>query len=402
MQVEREQEQEPEHLDLDEKVYPAYILVDENDRPVDVVRGQYETGDNGEVGGITASDREGYRNFKVKRVMQSWNEISNFDEPGEFKPGHKKQPIPEHIDLNPLLTTTSKEGSSKPNETGPLEQPKKWWINASGGSVKQYKDGRIEGKFDATGNYRQLSVASLRDTSRLWRNTAGERIKPTQITSLLTQNPTGGTRPASTFYWWKQPDEGYYIAQAKKGLADFLAEAHENYYVVDENSEHRLKFICPDHSRSINRYDSSTLWAGTDDFAARPAHIGPILIYINPANDQAVWYCPKCSKLNSKKYRGDGHAVKHTITRELRDELARDGIIPAKEYKHADRLAETDKLLEVIRKNPGSSFYELDHLMGWESDGRNSERIINKHLKNKVDLKKGRGKNKGYMVHIKK
>jgi hypothetical protein len=289
---------------------------------------------------------------------------------------------PERIDLSSLLTTTHEADSPKLNETGPIEQPEKWWINEFGESVKQYKDGRLEGEIKGTSKYRQLCVKFPRDTTSLWRSGIGERIKPTQIASLLTQNPTGGTRPASTFFWWKQPDEGYYIAQAKKGLADFLAETHENYYVVDENSEHRLKFDCPNHDHG-NRN-------------------GAILIYINPANDQASWICPKCSYLNSKKYRGDGHAVKHTIPRPLRDELARDGIIPAKEYKHKDRLAETDKLLEVIRKNPGSSFYELDRLMKWDSDGRISERIINQQLKNKVDLKKGRKGQKGYMVHIKK
>lgn len=316
------------------------------------------------------------------------------------RPSIETSPEPELIDLSSLLTTTHEADSPKLNETGPIEQPEKWWINEFGESVKQYKDGRLEGEIKGTSKYRQLCVKFPRDTTSLWRSGIGERIKPTQIASLLTQNPTGGTRPASTFFWWKQPDEGYYIAQAKKGLADFLAETRENYYIVEETSEHRFRFVCPDHSHGGTSFNSYPLYVGRK--AQYPMNIGPISIYINPANDQASWICPKCTYLNSKKYLGDGHAVKHTITRELRDVLAKDGIIPAKEYKHADRLAETDKLLEVIRKNPGSSFYELDHLMGWDSDGRISERIINQQLKNKVDLKKGRKGQKGYKVHIKK
>lgn len=74
--------------------------MDERGRPVETLRGTYETGDNdGEGGGfgISAIDREGYRNFKVKRVMQSWNEITDFDEPGEFKPGFKKRQNPSSI-----------------------------------------------------------------------------------------------------------------------------------------------------------------------------------------------------------------------------------------------------------------------------------------------------------------
>jgi hypothetical protein len=304
----------------------------------------------------------------------------------------------EHIDLSSLLTTTGSKENTKLNETITIEQPVKWWINESGESVKEYKNGRLEGEFKGTSKYQQLCCQFPQDTSRLWRSGIGERIKPTQIVSLLTQNPTGGPRPASTFFWWKQSDEGYYIAKAKQGLAEFLAATKENYYLVEETSIHRLGFKCPDHAHGQTLYGLHPRYAGDTDV---PAHIGPILIYINPANDQAVWYCPKCSKLNSKRYGGDDKAVKHTVPRELRDALAEDGIIPPKEYKHADRLAEKDKHLDLIIKNPGMSFYELDHAMGWDSDGRNSERIINKHLKDKIDLRKGRKGNKGYKVYIK-
>jgi hypothetical protein len=324
----------------------------------------------------------------------------------------------ELIDLSTLTTTTGDDKeTAKVNETITIEPPVKWWINDSGDSVKEYKDGRLEGKFKATSKYRQLCVEFPRDTSRIWRSGIGERIRPTQIVSLLSQNLSGEGRPASTFYWWKQTDEGYYLAQAKKGLAEFIAETTPNYYCVPQGSKHRLKFKCPDLSKSKTlysdqlRFGPSAGYGGTDDHDATaydgdnetsgPADIGDILIYINPANDQAIWYCPKCTRLNAEKYGGDGKSVTHPVPRELRDLLAKDGIIPPKEYKYKDRLAETDKLLDLIIKNPGMSFYQLDQAMGWDSDGRNSERIINKHLMDKVRLAKGRGKNKGYKVYIK-
>ena len=91
-------------------------------------------------------------------------------------------------------------------------------------------------------------------TSHRYRNLAGQKVKPTRIVSLLTQNPgsitknesyegyafAGSKRPASQIYWWRQPDEGYYEKAAKRNLAFFLAQNEPNYYVVEENSPHRL------------------------------------------------------------------------------------------------------------------------------------------------------------------
>jgi hypothetical protein len=320
---------------------------------------------------------------------------------------------PELIDLSTSFPSATDEDLSKLNERITVEQPVQWWINESGGSVKLYKDGRLEGENKGTGGYHELCVEFPRDTSRLWRSVIGERVTPTQIISLLTQNLNDTPRPASTFFWRKQTDEGYYIAKAKEGLAEFIAENRENYYLVDENSKYRLKFRCPkmgksdkEHGRlgdcdedevddaDLNKYGIS--WV---DYPLM--NIGPILIHVDPDSGQARWICPRCSKENSKKYRGDGKAIKHTVPRALRDALAKDGIIPPKEYKYKDRLAEAPKLLSIITKNPGMSFYELDHAMGWDSDGKNSERIIMKHLKDKVDLRRGRKGHKGYKIYIK-
>ena len=297
------------------------------------------------------------------------------------------------IDLSGLAATTDRSALREPIFKTILT-PGEWVIIPTKGEWTRHNvDGTTSTYYVledqlcllSDSNFSQLAVPRPVPT---YRNLAGQRVTPTRITSLLTQNPSGtSTRPASTFHWWKQPDEAYYLAEARKNLPQFLANTTENFYIVDENSEQRLKFKCPVHGST----GSHPMFVGTDS-QQMPTSIGSILIYLNPANDQAVWYCPKCSTFNSKP-------VKHTIPRDLRSELADADIIPTKEYKHKDRLAEKDKLLEVIRENPGSSFYELDHLMNWETDGRNSERIINQHLMDRVDLKKKK-RGKGYQVYI--
>lgn len=281
----------------------------------------------------------------------------------------------EVIDLSKLLTSTPDKEQEliDLNRRVKIEHPHEWLYCPSDGEEPRFI-------YDKSGWHEPPT----------YKNLAGQRVKPTQIISLLTQNPTDGTRPASSFFWWKQPDEDHYVTWARAGMAEFLAETRENYYFVDEHSGHRLRFKCPDPTRGGTLYGS------------HPTDIGSIAIYINPANGQAFWICPKCTQLNSKKYGGDGRAVKHPISRELRDELARDGVLPAKIYKHKDRASEKDKLIDVIRRNPGSSFYELDQLMGWGGNGETSKRVINRHLMNVVDLKKGRKGHKGYKVYIKK
>lgn len=190
-------------------------------------------------------------------------------------------------------------------------------------------------------------------------------------------------------------------------LPEFIAETRENYYLIDENSKYRLKFKCPELGKSDKTQGGFGVYedgnedeeVDCDDYDDSwihypPIGIGPILIHVDPDSGQARWYCPRCSK-------GKDEPVKHTVSRGLRDALAKAGLIPPKEYKYKDRLSEAPKLLSIITKNPGMSFYELDHAMGWDSDGRNSERIINKQLKNKVTLRRGRKGNKGYKVYIK-
>jgi hypothetical protein len=305
----------------------------------------------------------------------------------------------ETIDLTKLITISSEDEDEliALNRRVKIEHPKDGWVlfPTDGGEPRFVFD---KSKWHEPPNYRNL---------------AGQRVKPTQIHSLLTQNLDGTSRSASTFFWWKQTDEGYYIAKAKEGLAEFISETRENYYLVDENSKHRLKFRCPELGESDKKHgrlgdcdadeaDDVDLNEHGMSWVDYPLmDIGPILIHIDPDSDQARWVCPRCSKANSKKYGGDGKAVKHNVPRDLREALAKDGIIPPKEYKYKDRLAEAPKLLNLITKNPGMSFYELDHAMGWDSDGRNSERIIMKHLKDRVDLRKGRKGNKGYKVYIK-
>jgi hypothetical protein len=319
----------------------------------------------------------------------------------------------ETIDLSKLVTITSEADDEliELNRRVRIEHPKDGWV------LFPTESGEPRLLFDKSKWHEPPS----------YKNLGGQRITPTRIISLLTQNLSGTSRPASTFFWWKQTDEGYYIARAKEGLAEFVAETRENYYLVGENSKHRLKFRCPKIGKSDKkhgrlgdcdddcdgddcRHDDYDDYLDDTDFNEYGVswvnypvmrEVGPILIHIDPHSDQARWICPRCSKANSKKYRGDGRAVMHNVPRDLRDLLAKEGIIPPKEYKYKDRLAEAPKLLNLITKNPGMSFYELDHAMGWDSDGKNSERIINKHLKDRVELRKGRKEHKGYKVYIK-
>lgn len=259
-------------------------------------------------------------------------------------------------------------GGAVRHSTGPLEQPALWLVGPGGKSVKVYKNGRRVGIKPRGEAWRPLSIAFPQEPPR-W------RIRSTKIMPLLTQNLNGKGRPASTFLWWGQPDEGHYLREYKNGLAEYLAETEENYYVVEETSRYRPRFVCPDSSK-------------------RGVFGGDILIYVNPANGQVSWICPKCTYFNSKERGGDGAAVKHVIPEELRKELAGDDIIPKKDID-----IEIEDLYRTICKNPGLSFYELDGAMGW-SRGR-TERIVNKHLKNRVLLALSRGRQKGYKVYPK-
>jgi len=178
----------------------------------------------------------------------------------------------------------------------------------------------------------------------------------------------------NSFPWSKQPDEGFYIRGVNRRTPEWLAATEENHYVVDVNSPYRLMFVCP-KSRSGPDFDNDS-----------------ISIYVNPANGQASWACRRCTYFNAKERGGDGRPRWHEIPEELRKELAGADIIPKKDID-----IEIEDLYRTIRENPGSSFYELDGVMGW-SRGR-SERIVNKHLKNRVRIAQSRGKQKGYKIY---
>jgi len=170
---------------------------------------------------------------------------------------------PELIDLSALFTSTSDEDPTL-NERIVVEQPVRWWINESGGSVKLYKDGRLDGEIKGTSRYQLLCIDFPRDTSRLWRTTLGERIKPTQISSLLSQNTDGASRSPNFCYKWDQPDEGYYKARAKEGLAEFIADTGSNYFCVPYASKYRYLFKCPDLEKIIATISSARGTAETE------------------------------------------------------------------------------------------------------------------------------------------
>lgn len=326
---------------------------------------------------------------------------------------------PELIDLSALFTSTSDE-DLKLNARIIVEQPVRWWINESGDSVKLYKDGRLEGESKGTSKYQPLCIEFPRDTSRLWRTTLGERIKPTQISSLLSQNIDDTPRSPNFCYKWDQPDEGYYKARAKEGLAEFIADTRPNYYCVPEGAPLRWMFKCPELKKELEKIsamvrvegvpdcsqldesdgcsyfeDNSDYGSGHMELPPPKIYHGDILIYVNPKTGQAEYTCPRCSYNNNKRFGGDGHPIKHSITREMRAILSEAGIIPSKEYKYKDRTVDVDAIITLVNTNPGISYYRIDQAFGWPKG--TAERLIKNHLKGKVKVRKGK---KGYRVYL--
>jgi len=317
---------------------------------------------------------------------------------------------PELIDLSALFTSTSDEDPTL-NERIVVEQPVRWWINESGGSVKLYKDGRLDGEIKGTSRYQLLCIDFPRDTSRLWRTTLGERIKPTQISSLLSQNTDGASRSPNFCYKWDQPDEGYYKARAKEGLAEFIADTGSNYFCVPYASKYRYLFKCPDLEKIIatissargtaeteyddTEYNESNVDYGCGHFELPPPNVqqGDILIHVNPKTGQATYVCPRCTYNNKKIFGGTGYPVKHSIDRDIRQKLSEAGIIPVKEYKNKDRTVEVDAIINLVDKNPrGIGYYKIDQAFAWPKG--TAKRLVEKHLRDRVVVRVKDGKTK--------
>ena len=323
---------------------------------------------------------------------------------------------PELIDLSSLITPTQDAETSKLNERIVIEQPVKWWINESGDSVKMYKDGRLDGDLKATSKYHALCCLFSRDTSRLWRSSIGERVRPTQIISLLTQNPTGGTRSPHFCYKWDQTDEAFYRAKAKEGLAEFIADTRPNYFCVPYASTHRHLFKCPDREKILTAisaaserstetelddgpgYDDDNVDYGSGHFELPPpsVHRGDILIHVDPKTGQATYVCPRCTYNNKKVFGGTGYPVKHPIGRDFRQKLAELDIIPAKEYKNQKRTdREANEVISVLERFPrGISAYQVDNICGWPE--KTTQRLVEKYLKDVVVERTKNGKKKLY------
>jgi hypothetical protein len=85
--------------------------------------------------------------------------------------------------------------------------------------------------------------------------------------------------------------------------------------------------------------DNSDYGSGHMELPPPKIYHGDILIYVNPKTGQAEYTCPRCSYNNNKRFGGDGHPIKHSITREMRVILSEAGIIPSKEYKYSNYSA---------------------------------------------------------------
>ena len=109
----------------------------------------------------------------------------------------------ELIDLSNLTGITSKEDAEllDLNRRPTINHPAKWEINGSGGSRKIYQDGSIELSEKGTSPYHEIYPKC--DTQRHdicskyrappYRTITGACVRPTQISSLLSQNIDGGS-----------------------------------------------------------------------------------------------------------------------------------------------------------------------------------------------------------------
>jgi hypothetical protein len=334
-----------------------------------------------------------------------------------------ERPIPTERDdeIEHVIITDAGSEDAKLNERIIIEQPVKWWINNSGGSVKMYKSGRLDGNFDATSKYHQLCCQFPRDASHLWRTISGERVRPTQISSLLSQNPSGPSRSPSFCYRWDQADEAYYIAKARAGLAEFRAETDPDYSYVSELSEYRGLFRCPARLSLLERRGPaplgkrslcgiSTSSAGDDggdflDYGRGAGELpggvpddlrGPISIYINPKTGQATWICPRCTYNNKKEFGGSGYPIYHPVTREMRTILEVDKIIPTKEYKYRDRTEDIPYIIELVNQHPGITYYGIDNALNLPKN--TAKRIIEKEMVGLVELRQKKEKIRVYPI----
>ncbi len=317
----------------------------------------------------------------------------------------------ELIDLSNLTRVTPEEDAalSSLNYRFVPKHPEKWEINGSGGSHKMYADSSIELDEKGSGEYYPIYPKCNTPTR--------PKTPHTKIISLLTQNNSGPSRPASFCHKWDQTDEGYYKAKAKEGLAEFIATTRPNYFWVSEDDSERWMFTCPElekflatvaktRERSIESddrtepepYDNFDYGCGTGGGLAPPrVHRGDILIHVAPKTGQATYVCPRCTYNNKKIFGGNGHPVKHPIDRDLRRELEESGIIPVKEYKYKDRKAEIEAIVDFVNITPqGLTYHTIDKTFAWPKN--TAKRLVEKHLKDRVVVKERNGKTKVYPI----
>ena len=274
----------------------------------------------------------------------------------------------ESMDLSNLTSITPEEDAAllSLNYRVVPKHPEKWEINGSGGSRKIYEDGSFEFNEKGSGDYHEIYPKC--------KTPIRPKITHTQIMSLLTQNPTGGTRSPHFCYKWDQTDEAYYRAQANKERAEYIADTTPNYYCVPEDSPHRGMFKCPelekilatvrtegtstihpvgDEAEEDNYFeDNCDYGCGYHELPPPRVRRGDILIYVSPKTGQASYVCPRCTYNNKKIFGGTGYPVKHPIGRDVRQKLSEADIIPAKEYKNKDRTVEVDAIINLVDKTP--------------------------------------------------
>lgn len=199
-----------------------------------------------------------------------------------------------------------------------------------------------------------MAYDSIDEDKRVWwvrRKCGWDYNDRTRVEDYIIQNPSGQERPLFLETDAPQIDEGRYLVEAAKGLPGYIASVRQNYYKVPARA---IKLKCPYCQKGAD--DDGRLMDLKQDHLAR--HTWDFLVYINPNNDQAVYYCPAC---RLKK----GSWVTHPLPQWARRKLEALGYLPIPERKYEDRKhRDVWAVLALIRQRPRITYTEIDKELG--------------------------------------
>jgi len=191
------------------------------------------------------------------------------------------------------------------------------------------------------------------DSQKVWwirRTSCWSYDSKTSVEDYLIQNPSGQIRPIFLEPDAPEPDDGLYEIKAAKSLVEHIAATHENFYHIPPRT---IKLICPHAPRG--NPELGRLSDLKQDHLAR--HAWTLLIYINPVNDQAMYYCNACKLLTGKH-------EQHPLPAWARKKLEAIGYLPHRERAYKDRKHNVWDVLDLIRQVPRITYHEIDMRLG--------------------------------------